>query len=115
MDYTTHNQEAINILNTHGVGQIECSYQTLTSVFGPPLKDGFDDYKCDAEWHIKFVDGSIATIYNWKNGYNYLGTAGTPTHKIKQWNVGGWDKHAVDRIKASIMEFTHVEKATPSI
>ena len=115
MDHTTHNDHAININETFGVGQIECTYETLISVFGPPLKDGFDDYKCDAEWHIQFADGSVASIYNWKNGYNYLGSAGIPTNQIKLWNVGGKDKHALDRIKSSIMEFTHVEKATQDI
>lgn len=102
MNFTTHNQHPININGTHGVGQIECNYQTLVDVFGPPLKEGFDDYKSDAEWDIRFEDGSIASIYNWKNGVNYLGSSGQPTASITIWNIGGRDGHAVDRIKQAI-------------
>lgn len=112
MKHHTHNQYPININGTFGVGQIECTYQTLISVFGPPLKDGFDDYKCDAEWHIQFADGSVASIYNWKNGYNYLGSDGTPTEDITRWNIGGRDDHTVDRIKSTIKEYADAQSVT---
>jgi len=75
------------------------SYWTIVQTFGPPMEDGFDNYKCDAEWIILFDDGEIATIYNYKNGKNYLGSDGTPTEDITTWNVGGRNHEVVLRIK----------------
>jgi len=105
MKFTTHNQTNVSNIGTCLQGYLNCDYQTLIEVFGHPLHSGFDNYKTDAEWHVRFADQSVATIYNWKNGYNYLGTAGHPTEKIRDWNVGGFDKHSVDRIKSAIKEY----------
>jgi hypothetical protein len=67
------------------------------------MKDGFDDYKSDAEWIVQFEDGLVATIYNYKNGMNYCGSEGTPTHRITDWNIGGYDTavvaHIIDALK----------------
>jgi hypothetical protein len=112
MQFNTHNQVSIDNNGTHLQGYINCDYQTLIKIFGHPLHSGFDNYKTDAEWHIKFADQSVATIYNWKNGYNYLGTAGKAVSQIKQWNVGGFDKHAVERVSSAIMEYANVKSFT---
>jgi hypothetical protein len=109
MLYATHNTIDININGTHLQGYLDCDFQTLTEVFGQPLRRGYDDYKVDAQWDIKFADNSVASIYNWKNGYNYLGTAGKHVTQITQWNIGGFDKHAVDRINAAIKEFKNAK------
>lgn len=51
--------------------------------------------KVDAEWNIKFEDGTVATIYNWKNGKNYLGDVGLELMDIRRWHVGGYSKVAI--------------------
>jgi hypothetical protein len=112
MLHATHNTIDVDINGTHLQGHINCDYQTLVQVFGHPLRSGYDDYKTDAEWHIRFNDSSVATIYNWKNGYNYLGSAGTPVQQIKRWNVGGFDEHAIDRINSAIKEYANVKSFT---
>ena len=87
MNYITHNEDEIAVNGTCLRGYIDCSYSKLTQVFGQPSNGS---YKTDAEWHLGFEDGSIATIYNWKNGINYCGPdEGTPTELITDWNVGG--------------------------
>ena len=100
MNFTTHantsNAKAIN--GTHLQGHIHCDYDKLTEVFGYPLSEGFDDYKSDAEWHIFFNDGTVATIYNYKNGRNYLGDAGKHPEEITYWNIGGHDQKAVEKV-----------------
>ena len=48
-----------------------------------------DEYKTDVNWGLEFEDGTIATIYNWKNGKNYCGERGLPVEDITEWHIGG--------------------------
>jgi hypothetical protein len=99
MKYTTHNES--NTIDTNGTclqGYINAGYDEITSAFGYPLKEGFDDYKSDAEWLIVFEDGTRATIYNWKDGINYCGEQGTPTEQITDWHIGGFNEKALERV-----------------
>ena len=103
MKFITHNQDdLINSNMTHLQGCITASYTQLVATFGMPMKDGFDDYKSDAQWLVQFKDGTVATIYNWKNGKNYCGDEGTPTAQIREWHIGGYDGDAVDRVKQAL-------------
>tara|TARA_R100000808_G_scaffold14980_1_gene35026 strand:- start:1231 stop:1533 length:303 start_codon:yes stop_codon:yes gene_type:complete len=98
MNYLTHNDKEINFMGTSYVGEIIVNYNKLVDVFGK--SQSWDDYKTDAHWTIEFEDGEIATIYNWKNGVNYLGKEGSSTSKIKEWNIGGRSSDVVERIKS---------------
>lgn len=104
MQFITHNEDdSISTNMTCLRGHITSTYANLVDVFGEPMKDGFDDYKSDAEWVVQFEDGLVATIYNYKNGMNYCGSEGTPTHRITDWNIGGHDTavvaHIIDALK----------------
>lgn len=97
MKFITHNQDdLINTNMTHLQGCITATYAQLVGTFGEPLPEGkFDDYKSDAEWLVQFDDGTVATIYNWKNGINYCGSEeGTPTQDITDWHIGGKSEKA---------------------
>ena len=74
--------------------------QYLVKAFGEPFTAIMD--KVDAEWTIKFEDGTLATIYNWKNGKNYLGEKGLELSDIGIWNIGGFEKKAVEAVAAAI-------------
>lgn len=89
MAYKTHNDADTDIMiNGCGlVGTINSSFQDLFNLFGKPTEG--DGYKTDAEWHIRFDDGTISVVYNYKDGVNYNGERGTPVEHIKQWHVGG--------------------------
>lgn len=87
LEYKTHNDKHIFSGGTFVQGEIQCDYQRLVDLFGKPT--GSDGYKSDAEWVIEFPDHARATIYNWKNGRNYLGDAGLPVEQIGFWHVGG--------------------------
>ncbi len=91
----------INVIGTHLQGYVETTHARLHEVFGESA-DNFDDYKCDAEWCVEFKDGTIATVYNYKNGENYLGAEGAPVEDITDWNIGGFTKDAVSRIHEAI-------------
>lgn len=92
------NAPGINGGGTWLVGGIDISYARLVEKLGEP-GDG-DGEKVDAEWVIKFTDGTIATIHNYKDGVNYNGEIeGTPTEEITDWHVGGVSTHALDLVK----------------
>lgn len=112
--YVTHNEEPIDINGTFGQGTIYAEYNQIVRAFGRPT-DKFDDYKCDAEWHVRFDNGTVASIYNWKNGQNYLGEDGTPTRNITHWSIGGSSSSAVQLVKQAIQtDRQHVDMGTSS-
>lgn len=103
MKFITHNDEPININGTHRQGYIDCNYNQLTALFGEPDNDQLNSgYKVDWEWMLTFADGTIATIYNWKNGPNYCGEAGLHETQINTWNVGGFNAQAVRNIQSAL-------------
>jgi hypothetical protein len=65
-------------------GKMSAYYHQLVEVFGEP--DGGGD-KTTVEWCLEFEDGTIATIYDWKE-YD------TPTGRY-DWHIGGKNKDAV--------------------
>tara|TARA_Y100001958_G_C20769838_1_gene246213 strand:+ start:248 stop:547 length:300 start_codon:yes stop_codon:yes gene_type:complete len=84
---------------TYLQGYVKATYEQLLKAFGSPHMDQCDNYKTDVEWAFKFADGTVATIYNWKNGYNYLGEAeGLKLNNITEWHVGGFNQKAVARV-----------------
>lgn len=87
MTFKTHNETEININGTCLQGEVEATYAELCDLFGSH-HDG-DGYKVDAEWYVQFSDGTVATIYNWKNGKNYEGENGLPLEQIDSWHIGG--------------------------
>ena len=80
-------------------GYIDITHAELIEKLGP-TGDDFDDYKCDAEWTIHFEDGTVATIYNYKDGKNYLGAEGDEVEDITDWHIGGNSKSDVEAVKA---------------
>jgi hypothetical protein len=79
---------------------LESSYGNLVYHLGNPhitAKENVDG-KTDAEWNFEFTDGTIATIYNYKDGKNYLGEKGKAVEDITVWHIGGFDKKAYFKI-----------------
>ncbi len=77
-------------------GVVRASYKQLLKVFGE--SHGNDGYKTDFEWSFEFDDGTVANIYNWKDGKNYLGPDGLEPENIYEWHVGGHSQKAVARV-----------------
>lgn len=83
-------------------GYVRATYLDLVEVFGEPSY-GPDDYELDkttCEWHLRFEDGTLATIYDWKTGE-------TPT-QLYSWHVGGKSMKAVDLINETFEENANV-------
>lgn len=100
LSFKTHNEVAgISIGNTSLQGYVQANFSDLVELFGTQM-DG-DEYKTDAEWWVKFDDGVVATIYNYKDGINYMGEEeGIPTEEITNWHVGGKTNEAFRRVKS---------------
>ena len=71
------------------------TYDDLVKTFGQPTRQG-DGEKTTVEWVIKFNDGPVATIYDWKYGY-------TPKD-FTEWNVGGKSKKAYVNVGFALMK-----------
>ena len=98
MQYVTHNDRVhINVSLSHKQGNLDAGYHLLCKLFGQPTMG--DGEKTDAEWRIEFEDGTKATIYNWKNGFSYCGSFGTPTTQMTRWSVGGYNQRSLDLVK----------------
>ena len=96
MEFEVRNDDYSMTNMSHLQGHIHVPYDDLVKAFADPGES--DGYKTDAEWRIKFKDGTIATIYNYKDGYNYNGPHGLPVEKIKDWHIGGFEQTAVERV-----------------
>jgi len=104
--------KTIEANGTHLQGNVGATYQELVEVFGEPIRHESDgtthmSNKVDAEWRISFEDGTVATIYNYKNGLNYLGAEGKRITQISMWNVGGYDERAVTLVNDEVIEWQH--------
>jgi hypothetical protein len=88
MNYQTHNDGGpIDYMGTCLQGYVDTTYGALVAAFGKPTTG--DEYKVDWEWVIEFDDGTVATIYNWKDGPNYCGSEGLKASQITDWHIGG--------------------------
>lgn len=96
MTFITHEKDPeLSISGTCLQGYVIAPYHKILELFGRPMEG--DGYKTDVEWIVRFEDGLIATIYNWKNGPAYCGD-GMSVSLIDEWNIGGTSKDAVERI-----------------
>ena len=110
MNFRTHNNMSKDDRQwgTGLIGYFDLDYDEIVEVFGEPMPG--DGYKVDAEWYILFDNGVVATIYNYKDGPNYLGEdAGswedTWAHikaKNRDWHVGGLDGHALIHVREAL-------------
>ena len=87
-----------NINGTGLQGYVTAYYSQLVDIFGEPTwgpnDPGHDKVTC--QWSLTFKDGTVATIYDWKEFE-------TPFSEYK-WHVGGHDSQAL----AKILEVFHV-------
>ena len=78
-----------DVVGTCLQGHINTSYDRLVETFGQPtIYEGDEtDGKVQAEWTIKFNDGTLATLYDWKTGVS--------PESVTEWNIGGHSQAAV--------------------
>jgi hypothetical protein len=107
MFFVTHNEYDLNTAGCSHQGTLRgVTYQQICEQLGEP--HGGDGYKTDAEWDLRWEDGTVATIYNWKDGPNYNDGGGTPVKLIQEWNIGA--KNILDIVR--VFEVLGLIKAT---
>jgi hypothetical protein len=77
----------------HLVGYVETTYAKLVECFGPPPPSG-PERKITAMWQIAFEDGTVASVYDWKEGK-------TPIQAY-DWSVSGENNEAVLRVAEAL-------------
>jgi len=85
-----------NINGTSLKGYVIANYDELFDAFGQP-DDGPDDRDADKVtccWRLQFEDGTIATIYDWKE-------SATPYHRY-DWHIGGKSAQAVELVQNAL-------------
>ena len=83
-----------NASGTSLQGYIRAYYHQLVEVFGEPDLTNGD--KVTAEWCLDFEDGTVATIYDWKEYETPMG--------LHRWHIGGTSQEAVDRVTDTFTE-----------
>jgi len=74
-------------------GYIMATYDQLVARFGQPDEGGD---KTTVEWVLAFADGTIATIYDWKEYETPMG--------LYSWHIGGRSQKAVDRVTSTFKQ-----------
>lgn len=92
------NDGSADINGTCRQGTIETTFDHLRALLGEPV----DGDKTTAEWHLRFPDGTVATIYDWKTGQ-------TPTGAYA-WHIGGHSPKAVELVHGLIGKEMHDRK-----
>ena len=79
----------IQVSGTSFMATVSVPYGKLVRILGEPTYIGGD--KTLAEWAIQFEDGTIATIYDWKN-------YGSKKELIRHWHIGGFSNRATQLV-----------------
>jgi len=72
-------------------GYIRAYYHQLVEVFGEPEAGGD---KTTVEWCLDFADGTVATIYDWKEYETPMG--------LHRWHIGGHNSDAVNAVHETL-------------
>lgn len=92
MKFVNHTHRNSNIyIGTFLQGYLNARYEDLVRAFGEPKQQ--DGYKVQVQWVLKFSDGTVATIYDWKEG--------CPPKYVREWHIGGFNKKAVNHVYAA--------------
>lgn len=82
--------------------EVRARYDDLVRLFGD-WNGSTDGYKVDAEWIVMTLYG-VCTIYNYKDGKNYLGEEdGKEVYDITEWHLSGHTRDAVEVVRQFIM------------
>lgn len=110
-----HDETAVRVC-TSLQGEVNASYRTLVDCFGEPGEG--DGYKSAFEWRLRFDDGTVATIYDWKSTDLYEPGLGAPDslkhYESFCWHIGGTSKAAVERVREQLARHASTAARKPA-
>lgn len=78
-------------------GSFDATYAAVVAVFGEPQEA--DEYKVAYEWIVEFKDGTVSTIYDWKETSLYDESLPPPSAlkdgRVVNWHIGGHNRASV--------------------
>ena len=74
-------------------GYMPARYEELVAVFGEPEAGGD---KTTVEWCLQFADGTVATIYDWKEYETPMG--------LYYWHIGGKSELALTQVHSAFRQ-----------
>ena len=92
MKFTQAGWQAVD--GTSLQGYMPATYEQLVERFGQPEGDAGD--KTTVEWLLQFEDGTVATIYDWKEYSTPVG--------MYHWHIGGKSNLAVARVQQAFKQ-----------
>ena len=97
-DIVAKDGENVETNGTSNKGHLNTSYEYLVQKLGKEHFGESGDAKIMCEWAFEFKDGSIGTIYNYKNGINYDPKDGFIKDHIPNWEIGGNSDRVIHHI-----------------
>lgn len=73
------------------MGYITLSFDQIVDMLGDTDYGPSGDGKVRALWVIGFEDGTVATLYDWKES--------VPLDEVTKWHIGGYSMDAVSCVK----------------
>jgi len=93
MEFTTATTEEINF--SHRQGEVTTTLAHLRETFGNPYLESPSVWdKVGYEWILRFEDGIIATVYDWKR----YTTEPLKEDETFTFNIGGFKPESVSRV-----------------
>jgi hypothetical protein len=98
MEFTTASPAEINW--SYRKGEITTTLGNLRKIFGDPCMEEPTQWdKIGYEWRLKFADGTISTIYDWKRYTDEpLGE-----DEVFTFNIGGFNSNSVLRVNERVL------------
>ena len=102
-DFKNSKDGFISTGNTSGQGSVIATREEMLKTFGAPHYQEWDSGdKVTIEWELEFVDGTIATIYDWKRIECGEEPFAIGLFDPFSWNIGGTSPRAVQMVEASL-------------
>ena len=85
------NSDSVDINGTSLQGYVVTTFKELVNTFGAPTYgETSGDGKTTCEWCLEFSDGTVATIYDYKEDATPMGEY--------SWHIGGTSIESVNRV-----------------
>ena len=86
------NSESVDLGGTSLQGYVVTTFKKLVYTFGAPTygEESSGDGKVSCEWVLRFEDGTVATIYDYKEDSTPMGEY--------SWHIGGTSIESVNRV-----------------